>query len=110
MDRSDRWRATGIGGRFTGSRSHLFPAAHSRRDTKPMTRSEEMTRREVVRLLGAGVAAALALPDLALAAAPMAQKGAVIRTVLRDYAAEELAGGATLFHEHMSTADDFMTR
>jgi len=30
--------------------------------------------------------------------------------VLRDYAPEELAGGATLFHEHMSFADDFMTR
>jgi hypothetical protein len=28
----------------------------------------------------------------------------------RDYAPEELAGGATLFHEHMSFADNFMTR
>ena len=74
-----------------------------------MTRSEEMTRREVIQLLGAGVAAALALPELAFAA-PVAQKGGVIRAVLRDYAPEELAGGATLFHEHMSTADDFMTR
>ena len=34
-------------------------------------------------------------------------KGAIIRTVLRDYAPEELAGGATLFHEHMQLAPDF---
>jgi phosphotriesterase-related protein len=68
-----------------------------------------MTRREAIGVLGAGVAAAV-LPRLASAAAPIVQKGAVIRTVLRDYAPEELAGGATLFHEHMSFADDFMTR
>jgi hypothetical protein len=31
-------------------------------------------------------------------------KGAVIRTLFKDYAPEELAGGATLFHEHLSSA------
>ncbi|HEX4936848.1 MAG TPA: hypothetical protein VFV33_26885, partial [Gemmatimonadaceae bacterium] len=30
--------------------------------------------------------------------------------MLKDYAPDELAGGATLFHEHLSFADDFMTR
>jgi len=34
-------------------------------------------------------------------------KGAIIRTLLKDYAPEELAGGATLFHEHMQLAADF---
>src|SRR5262249_34946970 len=33
--------------------------------------------------------------------------GAVIRTLLKDYAPEELSGGATLFHEHMQLATDF---
>ena len=51
--------------------------------------------------LGLGAAAA-ALPEFATAAAPTFPKGAVIRTILKDYAPEDLAGGATLFHEHMS--------
>jgi len=66
------------------------------------------TRREALTLLGMGAAAA-ALPDITLAA-PTFPKGAVIRTVLKDYAPEEITGGATLFHEHMSFADNFMTR
>lgn len=66
------------------------------------------TRREALGLLGIGAAAA-ALPTQLLAA-PTFPKGAVIRTVLKDYAPDELAGGATLFHEHMSFQDDFMTR
>lgn len=37
-------------------------------------------------------------------------KGAIIRTVLKDYSPEELAGGATLFHEHMQLARDFNAR
>jgi phosphotriesterase-related protein len=41
---------------------------------------------------------------------PQFPKGAIIRTILKDMAPEELAGGATLFHEHMSVAPDFMTR
>ena len=70
-----------------------------------------MTRREVLEILGAGAAAA-ALPEFAAAQAgsPTFPKGAIIRTLLRDYAPEELAGGATLFHEHMQLATDFMPR
>jgi phosphotriesterase-related protein len=68
------------------------------------------TRRDALSLLGLGAAAA-ALPEFASAADPVSfPKGAVIRTVLKDYAPEDLAGGATLFHEHMSMATDFMTR
>lgn len=62
------------------------------------------TRREALALMGAGTAA-LATPALAQPAFP---KGAVIRTILKDYAPEELAGGATLFHEHMSMRTGFM--
>src|SRR6185503_1646057 len=65
-----------------------------------------MTRRQALELLGVGAAAA-ALPSPARAQAPSFPKGAVIRTVLRDYAPEELAGGATLFHEHMQLGPDF---
>ena len=38
---------------------------------------------------------------------PTFPKGAIIRTILKDYAPEDLAGGATLFHEHMQLAPDF---
>ena len=54
-------------------------------------------------------AVAAALPEVA-SAAPTFPKGAVIRTILSDYAPEDLAGGATLFHEHMSLVADFMPR
>src|SRR5215218_4925591 len=65
-----------------------------------------MTRRQVLELLGIGAAGA-AFPGQAHAQAASVPKGAVIRTVLRDYAPEELASGATLFHEHMSLGPDF---
>src|SRR3954465_13315054 len=71
--------------------------------------SRVWTRRGAIGLLGMGVAAA-ALPEFASAAPVTFPKGAVIRTVLKDYAPEELGGGATLFHAHVSFADDFMTR
>jgi phosphotriesterase-related protein len=67
------------------------------------------TRREALELLGMSAAAA-AVPGRALAQAPTFPNGAVIRTILKDYAPEELAGGATLFHEHMSLAPDFGAR
>jgi phosphotriesterase-related protein len=73
------------------------------------SRSSGWTRREALGILGLGAAAA-ALPEFLSAATPTFPKGAVIRTILKDYAPEELAGGATLFHEHMSFADNFMTR
>jgi phosphotriesterase-related protein len=68
-----------------------------------------MTRREALELLGM-TAAAAALPQAAFAqtgAKLTFPKGAIIRTVLKDYAPEELAGGATLFHEHFQLAADF---
>ena len=68
-----------------------------------------MTRRQVLELLGLSAAAA-ALPASATAQTPTFQKGAIIRTLLKDYAPEELAGGATLFHEHMQLAPDFNAR
>jgi phosphotriesterase-related protein len=37
-------------------------------------------------------------------------KGSVIRTLFKDYAPEDLAGGATLFHEHLSLGPDFSDR
>jgi phosphotriesterase-related protein len=73
------------------------------------SRSTGWTRREALGMLGMGAFAA-ALPEFASAATPTFPKGAVIRTILKDYAPEELGGGATLFHEHMSFASDFMTR
>jgi phosphotriesterase-related protein len=73
------------------------------------TRSSGWTRREALGIMGMGAAAA-ALPSFASAAAPAFPKGAIIRTILKDYAPEELAGGATLFHEHMSLAPDFLPR
>jgi len=69
----------------------------------------EWTRREVLRILGLG-AAATALPQFASAGAPTFPNGAIIRTILKDYPPEELAGGATLFHEHISFAPDFLPR
>src|SRR6185437_14030049 len=65
-----------------------------------------LTRRELLEALGIG-AAAVALPSAALAQGPTFPKGAVIRTLLKDYAPEDLAGGATLFHEHMQLGPDF---
>src|ERR1700681_848411 len=73
------------------------------------SRFRGFTRREALELLGMSAAAA-AVPTGAFAQALTFPKGAVIRTILKDYAPEELAGGATLFHEHMSLAPDFMTR
>src|SRR5437868_212046 len=71
--------------------------------------SRGWTRREALGLMGMSAAAA-ALPGVASAAAPTFPKGAVIRTILKDYVPEELAGGATLFHEHMSLVPDFLPR
>jgi phosphotriesterase-related protein len=62
------------------------------------------TRRQALQFLGLGAAAA----SISRAAeGPTFPKGAIIRTVLKDYAPEELAGAATLFHEHMQLGPDF---
>jgi phosphotriesterase-related protein len=66
------------------------------------------TRREALQILGAS-AAALALPAMA-APAPLFPKGAIIRTLFKDMAPDQLAGGATLFHEHLSLGPDFIDR
>jgi phosphotriesterase-related protein len=65
-----------------------------------------VTRRRALEVLGIGAAAA-AVPRAVFAQEPTFPKGAIIRTILKDYAPDELAGGATLFHEHMQLAPDF---
>ena len=68
------------------------------------------TRRDALHRIGLG-AVALALAPLAVRAqAPTFPKGAVIRTLFKDFTPEELAGGATLFHEHLSLGADFSDR
>lgn len=68
-----------------------------------------LTRRDVARYLSA-LAVFPAVEALAQSPAPSFPKGAVIRTLFKDYAPEELAGGATLFHEHLSLGPDFGDR
>ncbi len=68
-----------------------------------------LTRRQALELLGIGAATAAAQPG-ASAQGPTFPNRAIIRTLLKDYAPEELAGGATLFHEHMQLAPDFNAR
>ena len=62
-----------------------------------------LTRRQALEVLGIGAA----LAGRASAQGPTFPKGAIIRTLLKDYAPEDLAGGATLFHEHMQLGPDF---
>lgn len=73
--------------------------------------STDLTRREALarglRLLSAGVMAGAAFPDGASAQTLSFPKGAVIRTLFKDYAPEEFAGGATVFHEHVQLGTDF---
>jgi phosphotriesterase-related protein len=65
-----------------------------------------LTRRQVLETLGTAAAAAI-IPASIYAQEVTFPKGAIIRTILKDYAPEELAGGATLFHEHMQLGPDF---
>lgn len=64
-----------------------------------------VTRRRAIQFFGAGAAALL--PGDLFAQQPAFPKGSIIRTLLKDYAPEDLASGATLFHEHMQLATDF---
>jgi phosphotriesterase-related protein len=67
-------------------------------------------RRDILRLIGSSVAAA-ALERIAGAKAEVTlPTDAVIRTVLEDVRPEALAGGATLFHEHLSISYDSMMK
>jgi phosphotriesterase-related protein len=68
--------------------------------------TQRVTRRRALEVLGMG-AAATAIPRSVFAQEPTFPKGAIIRTILKDYAPEDLAGGATLFHEHMQLGPDF---
>jgi phosphotriesterase-related protein len=66
-----------------------------------------ITRREAIGLIGAGAAAGVGgrWADVLAAQTPAAAvfpRGAIIRTILKDMPPDALAGGATLFHEHLS--------
>lgn len=72
-------------------------------------RNQLLGRRQALQWLGAGAAIA-AVPRGVFAqepAPPTFPKGAIVRALLKDYAPEELAGGATLFHEHLQLSRDF---
>jgi phosphotriesterase-related protein len=71
--------------------------------------AQRVTRRRALEVLGIRAVTAGA-PRGLFAQGPVFPKGAIIRTILKDYAPEELAGGATLFHEHMQLAPDFNAR
>ena len=68
------------------------------------------SRRDIIRWIGAGAAAALARSLGAADVQPGFARGAVIRTVLEDLPPAALGGGATLFHEHLSVGPDFMPK
>ena len=64
-----------------------------------------ITRREAISLLASGAAAAAGRWSSVVAAQParpVFAKGAIIRTLLGDLPPEALAGGPSLFHEHLS--------
>jgi phosphotriesterase-related protein len=71
-----------------------------------------LTRRDALHMVGMGAVALALAPRGARAQAPPPAfpRGAVIRTLFKDYAPEALAGGATLFHEHLSLGEDFNDR
>src|SRR5262247_149091 len=78
-----------------------------------MTRSlfpTGLTRREALELLMLSAGAASAWPATVAAQGPTFPRGAIIRTLFKDLAPEELAGGATSFHEHLSLPADFNAR
>ncbi len=68
-----------------------------------INRTQGLTRRQALEVFGIGAVCA----TNAFGQEPQFPKGAIIRTILKDYAPEELAGGATLFHEHLQMAPDF---
>jgi phosphotriesterase-related protein len=68
--------------------------------------SLSLRRREALAMLGFAAFRGAAFAQKG----PAFPKNAIIRTILKDMKPEELAGGATLFHEHMSLAEDFLPR
>ena len=69
-----------------------------------------LTRRDALHMVGMGAVALAVSPLRARAQTPVFAKAAIIRTLFKDLAPEELAGGATLFHEHLSLGEDFSDR
>ena len=67
-----------------------------------------LSRRILLQYLSSLGAAALLSP--VRAQAPAFPPGAIIRTLFKDYRPDELADGATLFHEHLSLGSDFMDK
>jgi phosphotriesterase-related protein len=83
-------------------------------------RPAPLTRRQAMKLIGAGAglgvagladeAASVAGAPAPAAAQASAPPGAVIRTIIKDISPDTLGNGATLFHEHLSTAAREFTR
>jgi len=71
---------------------------------------QTLTRRRALRIVGMGIIATVASRVEAGAPAIAFPAGAVIRTLFKDYRPDELASGATLFHEHLSMGTNFMGR
>jgi phosphotriesterase-related protein len=70
---------------------------------------QRLTRRQALHILGIS-GTGIAIRNNVFAQEPTFPRGAIIRTILKDYPPSELAGGATLFHEHMQLAPDFNAR
>lgn len=66
--------------------------------------SAGVTRRTVLRLLGAGIGTGF------VAAPQPVPRGAIIRTILKDLSPSALGDGAILFHEHLSFGAEFFER
>ena len=71
---------------------------------------DQLSRRHALQLLGTAALCSALRPLGAATPGTDFPRGAVIRTLFKDYAPEELAGGATLFHEHLSLGPDFSDR
>jgi predicted metal-dependent phosphotriesterase family hydrolase len=67
------------------------------------------SRRKIFKLLGTATATYIASLT-SFGQLSFIQPNAIIRTLLRDYSPEKLAGGTTLFHEHLTLAPDFMDK
>jgi phosphotriesterase-related protein len=80
------------------------------RDVEESRRLEEMmanfTRRKALRILGGSPSLFLARRGFGFKETSF-PKDAIIRTVLKDLHPSELAGGSTLFHEHMSLSSAY---
>jgi phosphotriesterase-related protein len=74
-----------------------------------LSHTPRLTRRSVFTLFGA-CAGASVFRSVAWGQDLTFPKGAIIRAVLKDYAPPDLAGGATLFHEHLQLGPDFRAR